>query len=586
MTQNLKNIARLGRPELWLSLALAFFTLAVYWQVSGFGFVNYDDPRYVSENATVRAGLSVDGVRWAFTTLTASNYHPLTWISHMLDVQFFGLEPGRHHLVSLFFHIANTLLLFCLFRKMTGDLWPSAFVAALFGLHPLHVESVAWIAERKDVLSGFFWLLTSLSYVFYVAQPSLKRYLPVFVFLGLGLLAKPMLVTLPFVLLLVDYWPLNRFRLSVADTARGFTAWQKSARLAGEKLPLLVLVIGSSVVTYVAQQRGGAIGSFESHPLGIRLANGLVAYVSYLQKTVWPLDLAVLYPHPGATISWLYAGGCLFFLLLVSGLVIWQARKRPYLLVGWFWYLGTLVPVLGLVQVGIQAMADRYTYIPLIGVFVALSWLLSEVLAGCRYRVEILASLAAASLLFLAGISWGQTRYWIDGRTLFSRAITVTANNYMAHNNLGYALAQQGRMAEAVSHYQQAVAIRPDFQLAHYNLALGLLDQSRLGEAARHFRESLRLKPDDVGALIGLGIILGRTGRTDEAIEKFREALHFQPDSARAHNNLGIALSKNGEQAEAIVHFREALRLDPNYVGANRNLELAINRQAQGDRGQ
>ncbi|MBN1843887.1 MAG: tetratricopeptide repeat protein [Deltaproteobacteria bacterium] len=532
------------RHDILICLLLAMITLAVYWQVGNHAFVNYDDDKYITANQYVQGGLTLKSVTWAFTSMDVSNWHPLTWLSYLLDIQLFGMNPGMQHLISLFFHVANTLLLFIVLRRMTGALWKSAFVAALFALHPLHVESVAWIAERKDVLSAFFWMLTMGSYAWYVECPGAKRYAPVLLFFVLGLMAKPMLVTLPFVLLLLDYWPLGRLRFRQEGTAADDSPERYgNIHLIWEKIPLLAFAAASSVLTFFAQQSGGAVRSFDAVPLAARISNGLVSYASYIGKMIWPFDLAVLYPYSNNLPVWQVAGAGLL-LILLSFMVIRFMRRFPYLIVGWLWYLGTLVPVIGLVQVGAQSMADRYTYIPLIGLFVMIAWGLPDLVARWHHRRIFLAVSVGCILSALITVTWLQLQYWQNSISLFEHTLNVTADNYVMHSNMGAALAELGRTDEAIAHY----------------------------------REALRIKPDDAEARYNMANALERQGNLKDAIAEYGEVLKTRPDMASAHNNMGITLSRLGETKEAIVHFREALRIKPGYRDAESNLEIALKR--------
>jgi hypothetical protein len=534
------------RRDLLVCLILVATTLAVYWQVRNHDFQYYDDRIYLTENSHVQAGLTWEGIIWAFTTTHASNWHPLTWLSHMLTCEIYGLNPGGHHVTSLLFHILNTLMLFIVLHQMTRALWQSAFVAALFAVHSLHVESVAWVAQRKDVLSTFFWFATMWAYIRYVECPGLTRYVSVLVLYVLGLMAKPMLVTLPFVLLLMDYWPLGRFQFGYSRQrprrSVDVTFYMTSPlRLVGEKAPLFALAAGSCVATFLAQQSGGSVVSLERLPLSIRTANALVSCVSYIGKTIWPSELAVFYPHPGMRPGWKILA-CATFLLVISFVLIWVWRKRPYLAVGWLWFLGTLVPVIGLIQVGEQAMADRYTYVPIIGLFIMVAWTVAELAARWRQRVVYLAISAALVLSALMINAWLQVRHWDNPVALFEHAVDVTTDNYIAHFNLGLALAGQRREKEAISHYSEALHLTPAWAAAH------------------HF----------------LGNALARQGNLREAVTHYIEALRLNPAVAEVHNNLGLALQMLGRFEESIPHFREAIRIKPDYQQARQHLEKAL----------
>jgi tetratricopeptide (TPR) repeat protein len=499
----------------------------------------------------------------------------------MLDCQLFGLHPGAHHLTSLFLHLANVLLLFAVLRRMTGAFWRPAFVSALFALHPLHVESVAWVAERKNVLSTLFWLLTMLAYTRYAERPTRARYVLTLLAFALGLMAKPMLVTLPFVLLLLDYWPLDRMAYGgggddapkrARKTIRPAKQRLASSRLVWEKTPFFVLATISSVVTFFVQRRAGAMSNLEAFPLWSRIANALASYLRYVGKMIWPSDLAVLYPHPGTSLSlWWAAGGGLVVLCL-SILFVRVGRRRPYLAVGWLWYLGTLVPVLGLVQVGLQAYADRYTYVPLIGLFIMIAWGVGDLAGRWGHARTVLALLAATALSTLITCTWIQVGYWKDSLSLFTHTLQATNNNYVAHDNLGNALADRGRLEEAISHYTETLRIKPDHAEAYNNWGTALVEQGRFEEAIGRFLQALRIKPDYVEAHSNLGVALERKGRYEEAIAQHLEALRLRPDYAKAHNNLALALAGHGQVAEAMAHYTEALRIRPYYEEAHNNL--------------
>ena len=493
------------RYKLLVCVFLAVATLAVYWQVGSYEFVNYDDNYYISDNSHVQQGLTGDSIIWAFTATHIANWHPLTWLSHMLDCQLYGMNPTGHHLTNVFFHLVNTLLLFLVLKWMTGALWRSGFVAALFALHPLHVESVAWVAERKDVLSTLFWMLTMWAYLGYTKRPGVKRYLLILLFFALGLMAKPMLVTLPFVLLLLDYWPLGRIWLGqsgiehpVANQANIAAKKPRTQifRLLLEKTPLFALAAVSSVVTFIVQKSGGAVKALETYPFNIRITNAMVSYFRYISKAIWPQKLAALYPHPGQSLPMWHAALAGLLLVVISTVVIRAGRRCPYLPVGWLWYVGTLVPVIGLVQVGEQAMADRYTYVSLIGLFIIIAWGVPELVKGWRQRRLALGVSAGVLLLGLMVCTWFQARHWKDTITLFTHAVNVTANNYVAHYSLGLALGKEGKLEESMEHSYKALRIKPDYADAHNNLGTALAKQGRMKEAAAHFSEALRINPD------------------------------------------------------------------------------------------
>ncbi|KKM23525.1 hypothetical protein LCGC14_1614330 [marine sediment metagenome] len=459
-----------------ICLFLVVVTFAVYWQVLDNDFVIYDDDVYVTENTHVHKGVTFDSLTWAFTSSNASNWHPLTWISHMIDCQLYGLNAKGHHLTNLLFHVANTLLLLLVLVRMTGTLWQSFFVAALFALHPLHVESVAWVAERKDVLSTFFMMLTLWAYTIYVKKGGVKRYSLVVLFFMLGLMSKPMLVTLPFILLMLDFWPLGRLCL-LHDTRNVVTGQQTNERtdifrLVLEKVPFFALAVGSSVVTFIVQERGGAMQLVKTYSIQTRIINPFVAYTEYMLNMIWPVKLAVLYPHPGNSLPLWKGVTAGLALVLITILVIRKARKIPYLAVGWLWYVVTLIPVIGIVQVGPQAMADRYTYITLIGLFVIIAWGAKDLLSKWSHRKMCLGTLAAIILPVLIVLTWKQVQYWENSITLFKHTLKHTSNNFVIHNNLGIVLREQGRTEEAIKHYFQALRSNPDYALAHYNLGI------------------------------------------------------------------------------------------------------------------
>ncbi|HET6459383.1 MAG TPA: tetratricopeptide repeat protein [Syntrophales bacterium] len=549
---------------------LAITSIAVFWQVRNHEFITFDDSDYVTENRYVQDGITLKGIVWAFSEPHAHNWHPLTWLSHMLDCQLFGLKPGLHHLVNVLFHVANSILLFLVLYKMTNTLWQSAFVAGLFALHPFHVESVAWAAERKDVLSTFFWMLTMGAYVYYVERPGYKRYVFVLLFFVLGLMAKPMLVTLPFVLLLLDFWPLKRLRL-LADAHVGVAApqparsakkkkkskpqpqkdtmqkkaikartlWSEIRPLLQEKTPFIIITIALCFVTIYAQHR--IVRPMALYPMDCRIANALISYVTYIGKMLWPVKLSVFYPYGTATMFSWQAAAATVLLLFATYLAVRAAGHFPYLVVGWLWYLGTLVPVIGLVQVGLQSMADRYTYIPLIGIFIVISWGAPELLRRWHYRKFALAGVAVGVLFCLAVLTYIQVGYWRNNIVLYEHAIEVTSENAWAQNNLGYALSLQGKKDEAIGHFRKAINIGNEAD-AHYNL----------------------------------GTVLASQGKLDEAIYQFRESIRISPAYAKAHNNLGNALLYQGRIDEAIVSYREALRLNPEYVIAQENLKNTL----------
>jgi tetratricopeptide (TPR) repeat protein len=550
----------MSRPR-FIGLLLVLLTLAVYLPVRQHGFAAIDDTDYVTENRVVQSGLTWVGVRWAFVNLAAGFWQPLTWLSHMLDCEWFGLNPAGHHLVNLLWHLVNTVLLLAVLRRMTGSLWRSAMVAALFALHPLHVESVAWVAERKDVLSAFFWLLTMLCYQRYVEATGLqsgkaKGYYAAtcLCFVG-GLMSKTMVVTLPVVLLLLDWWPLKRFTINNLRLA--------GRRLILEKLPLLAAGFISVLLTLRGERLVGALPSAADFPIGGRLGNAALSYVWYLQKMFWPDGLAVFYPYP-KTFSALAVGGSVVILLLITILAIRAARTRPQLAVGWFWYVVTLLPVIGLVQIGTHARADRYTYLPLVGVFLALVWGAAELLARWRLPRWAVGTLAGLVLGACASATGHQLQYWRDDETLFAHALAVTADNPLAHVNYGVVLEQEELTEEAMRHYREALRLNPRQVQAHNNLA-SLLDQAGAAdEALGHYREALRLNPAAPLAHLNLGALLAKLGQSDEAMQHYAEAARLLPGDPRPHYLMGKAVLRQNQSAAAIAHFRDALRCDEN----------------------
>jgi tetratricopeptide (TPR) repeat protein len=674
-----------SRFPVWLMAALlALMTVALYWPAMRCDFVNFDDPDYVTENPHVQGGLTLEGMKWAFSNPVVGNWHPLTVLSHTLDCQLFGLKPWGHHLTSVLLHALNTVLVFLLLRRLTGALWRSALVAALFGLHPLHVESVAWMAERKDVLSTGFGLLALVFYARYAqkrsrAEPSSLRFAAprsresgagnsgsaldlrhstldygfALLFFALGLMSKPMLVTWPFVMLLLDFWPLQRvssFKFSVSspgttpastlnctwnapacdtdfvacsrkrsspEPARDLSEFgSQLSALVFEKLPFFGLAAVMSVVTYVVQRHSGAMDMVQNLPLGARIGNALISYCRYLGKLFWPADLAIFYPHPGywPMAQVLLAGG---LLLGITVLFIVKGGRYPFLLMGWLWYCGMLVPVIGLVQVGDQAMADRYTYISLLGVLILAVWGAYELTRHWRYQVIVLSVAGCAVIVLCLGMTRQQLGYWRDSETLFRHALEVTENNCVAHYTLGNALLKKGQTVEAIRQFEEAIRLKPDYADAHNNLGVALNKKGQTAEAIRQFEEAIRLKPNYAEAHNNLGNTLDRKGQTaeairqfqeairlkpdlveahnnlgnaflgkgltDEAIRQFEEAIHLKPDLAEAHYNLGIALDRKDRTAEAISQFQEAIRLKPDYAEAHNNLGVALNRKGQID---
>jgi tetratricopeptide (TPR) repeat protein len=564
------------RLELFICLFLVFATIGVYWEIYRHDFVFFDDQEYVTQNYTVQAGLTKAGLIWAFTTFHAANWHPLTWLSHMADCQLFGLDAGMHHLPNLWFHIANTLLLFWVFRRMTGAIWRSAFVAALFAVHPLHVESVAWVAERKDVLNTFFWILTMLAYVRYAKRPGAGRYVLVLILFGLGLMSKPMIVTLPFILLIMDYWPLGRLQIRQGEN-KGYLGLRERSVffLILEKIPLAALSGVVTVLTVAAQHKGGAVQVLEALPLSIRVSNALIAYAVYIGKMLWPCELSVLYPHPEAVQLW-EAVGSGFLLTLLSIMFIMMIRRRPYLAAGWLWYLISLIPVIGLVQVGAQSMADRYTYVPLIGLFVIIAWGVFDLLKNRRLKKVALTTSAGLVILSLMICTWRQVRYWKDSLSLFEHALTVTDNNWTIHNTMGTVLMNQGEFQEAIGHFNEAIRIYPEYAEAHLNLGVAKERQGLWKEAIDHYSEALKLKPDYAEAHNNLGNVYALQKSFELARKNYSEALRIDPDYANAHINLGNLLASHGSIEDAMGHYSKALEINPHSVKIHINMGIVL----------
>ena len=542
--------ARPPASQPWLLAAgLALPTLAAFWPVLRNEFVNYDDPEYVVSNSAVENGLTAAGVRWAFTAGRAANWHPLTWLSHMTDVSLFGLNPTGHHATSLFFHVANTLLLFFLLRRMTGEAGRSAFVAALFAVHPAHVESVAWVAERKDVLSTAFWLLTTAAYVAWVNRRSPGRYALTLGLFAAGLMSKPMLVSLPLTLLLLDEWPLGRI------------GRERPRALVVEKLPLFALAAASSIVTLLVQKAGGAVRTSE-YPAGVRIANALVAVVRYLGMLFWP-RLAVFYPYDRGALSPVKVLAATALLVGISAAAVRLRSRAPYFFVGWFWFLVTLSPVVGLVQVGEQALADRYTYVPYVGLFVAIVWGLSELAPRGRAARLAIRAAGVAVILVLAAAASARVRVWRSSETLFLDAIEKTRNNALAHIDLASHYIETSRVDEAMPHLREAERIRPDEPELHVHLGYAYLLQGRRDDAARSFERVLRLVPTHGVALNNLARIRFLDGDLPEALRLYRATVAAKPDWAEGRRRLAVVLLMVGDTASAVGELRRAVALDP-----------------------
>ncbi|HSU57349.1 MAG TPA: tetratricopeptide repeat protein [Candidatus Dormibacteraeota bacterium] len=586
----------------WILLLLGGITVLCYWPALRCGFVSFDDPTYLYENPRVQSGWSWSNIGWAFTTGYFCNWHPLTWLSYMTDHALYGFNAGGYHLTNLVFHIANTLLVFLLLIRLTQREWPSAAVAALFAWHPLHVESVVWISERKDVLSAFFFLLTLLAYTKYVTSgrvnfesgqekelnsssspiaPSTseigrrKFYILALLLFACGLMSKAIVVTLPFVLLLLDFWPLKR-----GGSAAGFL------RLTIEKTPFFLLSVGDSVVTWLTQQAGGALAAVGAVPVSGRVAAACVSYLRYLAKTVWPADLSAVYVFPSA--SWEIALAAGAFLLVISGAALLLRRSQPWLFVGWFWFVGMLVPVIGLVQVGAQSMADRYMYLPSIGLFISAVWIIDSLLQKTlsnrpEWSLKVsraVAGLGVAALVFSIGGSFSQIRFWRDGETLFRHAVDLSPNNYLALNGLGNARHEAGKLEEAVECFSRVTELRPAFPQGQFNLGTVLLEKGKVQQAVPHFEAALAVNPRYAEAHFNLGTALISLNKLDGACAHFADACKFKPDVAEFHFALGTVWLNQARVQEAITELSEALKLNPQYAQAHKSLEIALAQRA------
>ncbi len=535
------------RRDWWIYAALFLAIAAAYGQVHDFQFVNYDDQDYVTENLHVREGLTASSIDWAFKSTEYANWLPLAWLSHMIDVELFGLESGRHHLTSVAIHAITTLLLFGLLLRITKDRWPSAFVAFIFGLHPLHVESVAWIAERKDVLCALFYILALWAYVLYVERPGPLRYAAILIMFACGIMAKPMIVTFPFVALLLDLWPLRRF--------------SKKAVL--EKIPLVALSAASAAIAYIVQQHGGAVNTLAEIPFSLRIENAAVAYVTYLFQFFWPTRLAVFYPFPSVIPAWEWIAAIIFLAAITI-----LARRNTAFAVGWLWFLGTLVPVIGLVKIGLQSHADRYMYVPMIGLSIAVAWAALSLVT----RFQWLAIPIAIWACGICAATFVQASTWRNSTTLFEHAIAVTDGNYIAHNNLGVALRHAGRRPEAVAHFEEALRLWPEYPEAQTNLGEAFLVAGRLDDAIPHIAEALRLNPSLPEAHINLGSVRNKQGRPDLAESEYRTALQLKPSSAEAHDGLAVVLAETNRPEEALQQSLQAIALDPEDADSHYNL--------------
>ena len=616
-----RGSARAGKPTGAREIILiSFFLVAITWlvfsQTIGYDFVNYDDHVYVYQNPIVSDGLTMHGIVWAFAHTHARNWHPLTTLSHMLDCEIFGLKAGGHHFINLLLHMLAVLLLFFVLRKMTGNVWRSAFVAALFAIHPLHVESVAWIAERKDVLSAVFFMLTLAAYTSYVRTPSIGRYVTMSILFACGLMSKSMLVSVPLVLLLLDYWPLGRFqpparrglrpggksdvrhqkselkrrqtsekRSHTSDVRRQKSGVQSATftRLIVEKIPLLALSILCGLVTFLIQERSA--GSIEQLPLGWRINNAIVSCVTYVWQMFWPTRLAVFYRHPENHLAVWQVALALAFLIAITALVLVWRKTRPYLLVGWLWYSLMLLPVIGIVQIGLQGHADRYTYLPQIGLYLALTWLIADLFSSLQYDRAVLGAASVIVLGALSACAWKQTSSWRNSESLWTHALAVTTENETAHTNFGMFLLKRGQIDDAISHFQMALQILSQSNEAHYNLSRAIIHcdlasalsrKGSMDEAVMHLEKAIELQPDYADAHYNLGSVLLQKGEIDQAIAQWRTTLSLNPNDAGAHIALGNTLLQKRELREAIVHYQAALEIEPLSVLPLNNLAWVL----------
>jgi protein O-mannosyl-transferase len=543
------------RKKLIIYLFLIVSAFAVYWQVNQYDFIHFDDNVYVKQNHQIQSGLTAQGVQWAFTAKYFYLWHPLVWLSYMADYQLFGLKAGGYHLTNLAFHILSTLLLFWLFNRMTGAIWRSAFVAALFALHPLHVESVAWIAERKDVLSALFWMLTLCLYVYYTEKPGIGRYLASLSAFLLALMSKPMVVTLPVIMILLDYWPLNRFE----SKKNNFILWQLK-----EKTPFFIL---SSIAIAATLYNPRTIFKTIYAPYDIsggfsllsKLLNAPIAFVKYLYSTFWPHDLAIFYPFPAQIPVWQIAGSSLIILIITIAVLV-TAKRFPYLFVGWMWYAVAIIPTSGIIQIGAHSMADRYTYIPLIGISIMLAWATPALIKSIKIKKYVLFPVGITFIAVMAFLAWRQCGYWKDGITLFSRALEVTESNFMTHNNIAKALEEKGRLEESIDHYNQSIKIAPD-GIPLNNLGNIYADLGQSQKAMSYYNEAIRIRPDYADAYYNRGLIYASQKRYKEALDNYTKAISLMP-TFQAYNNRGNTYNRLGRYKEAIADYTSAIGLE------------------------
>lgn len=565
------------RTAVLIGLFLILSILIIYGQVKDFEFVTYDDSAYITDNPHIKKKLTLETIKWAFTSTHHKHWHPLTWISHILDYRLFGMDPAGHHVISVFIHIANTLLLFWFIKRTTGDCLKSGFVAALFALHPLHVEAVAWVADRKDVLCTLFWMLAMVTYAVYARRPSPITHLLVVLIFVMGLLSKPMVITMPLVFLLLDYWPLRRFTFNPGNRVQSDDGRKKAMlNMIGEKAIFLIFIVVSGIITIIVMQKPGipAFNVAAWVPTPMQLANVPLHYTGYIIQTIFPFHLAIPVRFISMPPVWKIIAS-LGALILISYFVFKKARRYPYLPVGWLWYLITLLPVVGLIRIGPVLMADHYTYIPLIGLFIIAVWGIPDLLQGWQHHQAALKLLAGTVIVGMMVLSFIQVGYWKNSVTLYRHAISVRPNHALAHNNLGIVMSKQGKLKEAVYHFAQALRIKPDYANAFSNLGLALARQGKLEDAVFYYKKALKIKAKDAEVHFNLAQVYARQRNYDSAIAHYRQALRVRPRWATGHNHLGIALARKGRFEEAIDHFSMAIEMDYGLIEARKNLVIA-----------
>ena len=581
-------------PKTILCLALCILTIAAYWPVKNYPFINYDDGPYVYDNSHVKSGLSIQNIIWAFDIAADEDkhyWHPLTSISHMIDIQLFGLNPHMHHLSNLFFHTLNTILLFLVFSLMTGDAWKCFFMATLFAIHPMNIESTAWIAERKNLLSTMFWMLTMLAYIFYAKKPAFSRYLLVFLAFGCGLLAKPILVVLPFVLLLMDFWPLKRTKWAdVINTRNNHDnivlpkstfGKMSNSHLILEKTPLLLLSFMTFYLSMVTLQGKSEVINTAIVPLMLRIENAIVSYVIYLKKMIWPIDLAFFYPFPDAVPTW-QTIGAIIFLCLMTYLATIRLKTKPYLIIGWLWFLGVLFPASGLIQGGHwPALADRWAYVPLIGIFIIFAWGVPDILPKWRYRRTVLSVSATCLIIFFLCVTRNQLAYWADSYTLFNRAIAVTENNFLAYSLVGKELIKTEDYKTAEKYFLTALRIKPDYADTRHDIGHVAYQNKEYDKALKYYRQALLFRPSDAKIMCIIADLLIKNGNLDEAIDYYSEALVLNPSVPDIYNKIGMVFYIKQAYEKARQKFKMAVRLNPEFYEAYYNLGLVALKQGK-----